>query len=165
MPNVLTTKHSLPFWERKALADMTQSEWESLCDGCGRCCLVLLEDVEAEPDEPEARFFETSVCCELFDPKTRRCTNYKQRAQLVPGCVTLAPDTAKTLEWMPESCAYRRLAEGRGLADWHPLVSGQRDSVVEAGVAVSTDLVNEKTVSTDELWKFVTRARNPYTDT
>lgn len=136
------------------MREMTQEEWESLCDGCGKCCLILLED-----EEEEGRFAETNLCCELFDPKTRRCSRYESRFVLVPDCVQVTPENAATLSWMPATCAYRRLAEGKGLADWHPLVSGRRESVVEVGVAVSPDLINEKKVRARDLWRYVTGHR------
>ncbi|ADM09666.1 hypothetical protein PB2503_08054 [Parvularcula bermudensis HTCC2503] len=147
----LPPRQDRPFWETKSLGQMSAAEWESLCDGCGRCCLVLLED-----EEEEGRYHETSLCCQLFDPQTRRCTRYAERRLIVPDCVKVSPDNAGTLSWMPESCAYRRLAGGRGLAPWHPLRSGRRESVVEAGVAVDGQLTNEREVSLDELWRYVT---------
>lgn len=144
-----------PFWEEKTLSEMTAEEWESLCDGCGKCCLVLLED-----EDDEGHYLETSVCCRLFDAKARRCTRYDERFRLVPDCVQVSPENAGALKWMPESCAYRRLAEGRGLADWHPLISGRRDSVVKAGIAVRRDLKSEKKVRVRNLWRYVTGERS-----
>ena len=121
------------FWEEKSLAEMSRDEWEALCDGCGQCCIVLLED----EDGPQGTYLETKACCRLFDPAKRACSDYDNRLKRVPSCVKVTPDNAATLGWMPKSCAYRRLAEGRGLADWHPLLSGRRESVAEAGVAVA----------------------------
>ncbi|MEM1381297.1 MAG: YcgN family cysteine cluster protein [Pseudomonadota bacterium] len=143
-----------PFWKRKTLAEMTRSEWESLCDGCGRCCLVVLEDEDAP-----GVFEKTSVHCQLFDPEARRCTCYARRTTLVPGCVELRPDNVAELNFMPETCAYRRLSEGRDLANWHPLVSGEWASVERAGVAVPRDLVHEHDVKEEELWRFVTEKK------
>jgi uncharacterized cysteine cluster protein YcgN (CxxCxxCC family) len=118
------------FWRRHALSELTRAEWEALCDGCGRCCLLKLED----EDTGEVAY--TDIHCRLYDPGTCRCGNYALRKQLVPGCVVLRPDNLDEIkDWMPESCAYRRLAEGRGLADWHPLVSGDPDSPRRAGIA------------------------------
>lgn len=139
-----------PFWEAKRLDEMTDAEWESLCDGCGRCCIVLLEDT---PEED--RFLETNVCCRLFDAVTRRCTRYAERHRLVPDCISVTPKNAGALPWMPDSCAYRRLAEGKGLAPWHPLRSGRAESVAEAGIAVSPDLVSEREVRPRDLWRHV----------
>ncbi len=143
------------FWEEKSLSDMSREEWEALCDGCGRCCVVLLEDEDAPP----ATYLETKACCRLFDPTTRGCTDYAHRFTRVPGCVKVTPENAATLQWMPESCAYRRLAEGRGLADWHPLISGRSESVAQAGIAVAPDLVNETLIPEDALWEYVTGVR------
>ncbi|MEM9840083.1 MAG: YcgN family cysteine cluster protein [Pseudomonadota bacterium] len=143
-----------PFWESKSLTEMTRSEWESLCDGCGRCCIVTLED----EDDP-GTFEETSVHCKLFDPEARRCTCYAKRTTLVPGCVELKPDNVAQLDFMPSTCAYRRLSEGKGLADWHPLISGDLASVEKAGVAVSRDLTSELEVREEDLWRYLTNEK------
>ena len=119
-----------PFWQVKTLEEMTREEWESLCDGCARCCLVKLEDA----DTAEIHF--TDVGCTLLDAKTCRCRDYRRRQSRVADCVKLTPKTVRSLNWLPVTCAYRRLAEGRGLAWWHPLVSGSPDTVHSAGVSV-----------------------------
>jgi uncharacterized protein len=119
-----------PFWRGRALTDFTKSEWESLCDGCGRCCLVKLE----EEDSGEIHF--TDVGCRLFDPNNARCSDYGHRSRRVKDCVRLTPDAAASLSWLPPTCAYRLLAHGEDLPDWHPLVSGRRESVIEAGISV-----------------------------
>ena len=119
-----------PFWEVKTLEEMTRREWESLCDGCARCCLVKLEDA----DTAEIHF--TDVGCTLLDAKTCRCRDYRRRQSRVSDCVKLTPQTVRSLSWLPVTCAYRRLAEGRGLAWWHPLVSGTQETVHQAGVSV-----------------------------
>jgi hypothetical protein len=119
-----------PFWQIKTLEEMSREEWESLCDGCARCCLVKLEDADTE----EIHF--TDVGCTLLDGKTCRCRDYRRRQSRVSDCVKLTPQTVRSLNWLPISCAYRRLAEGRGLAWWHPLVSGSPDTVHRAGASV-----------------------------
>jgi len=119
-----------PFWERKSLEELDSHEWESLCDGCGRCCLVKLEDEET------GQIHFTDIACKLFDETTCRCVDYVHRRRRVRDCIKLTPDKVKALSWLPPSCAYRRLAEGRGLAAWHPLVSGSAASVHEARISV-----------------------------
>jgi uncharacterized cysteine cluster protein YcgN (CxxCxxCC family) len=133
------------FWERYPLRKLTPAEWEALCDGCGRCCLNKLEDA----DTGEVAF--TRVACRLLDGDTCRCGNYALRKRLVPECVVLTPATIGEIAyWMPASCAYRRLHEGRPLADWHPLVSGDPESVHRAGVSVRGWTVPEYEVPEEE---------------
>jgi len=134
-----------PFWETKTLDEMDEAEWESLCDGCGRCCLVILID------DDTGEIHETDVACRLYDPATRRCRDYVNRAARVPDCVTLTPRTARKLDWMPPSCAYRRLARGEGLPAWHPLITGERESVVRAGIATSKTLLSEDDIREQDL--------------
>jgi hypothetical protein len=126
-----------PFWETKSLADMTAVEWESLCDGCGRCCLVRFED------EDTGEIIPTRISCRLLDTETCACSNYARRRRHVPDCIKLTPHKIEELTWMPLSCAYRRLYEGRGLASWHPLVSGDPESVHRAGVSVRGLVMSE----------------------
>ncbi len=109
---------------------MTEAEWESLCDGCARCCLVKLED------EDTGKIHHTDIACRLLDGKTCRCTDYPRRAKRVPDCVTLTPHEVRTLTWLPPTCGYRLVAEGKDLYDWHPLKSGDPDSVHDAGISV-----------------------------
>ena len=141
-----------PFWKTKTLAQMSAAEWESLCDGCGRCCVVLLEEIGT------GRLHETNVACRLFDIKRRRCSDYANRLKRVKDCVKLTPGNARALDWMPESCAYRRLAQGKDLPDWHPLLTGTKRTVEDAGVAVR-DLVSERTVDPDAIWDHVVAIR------
>jgi uncharacterized protein len=127
-----------PFWKRKTLRKMTRAEWESLCDGCGRCCLHKLRD-----DETGALAW-TNVACRLLDHHACRCTDYANRRARVPDCVKLTPAKVEKLDWLPPSCAYRTVAEGRDLAWWHPLVSGDPRTVHEAGVSVRGRVVDER---------------------
>ncbi|MDE2487597.1 MAG: YcgN family cysteine cluster protein [Alphaproteobacteria bacterium] len=133
-----------PFWRRKRLTEMTAAEWESLCDGCGLCCLVRFED------EDTGEIIPTRVHCKLFDPELCRCTDYANRKRHVPDCIKLTPGNIEALEWMPKSCAYRRLHEGRDLAPWHPLVSGDPESVHRAGVSVRGQTINESVLADPE---------------
>jgi uncharacterized cysteine cluster protein YcgN (CxxCxxCC family) len=126
-----------PFWETKRLEHMTAQEWESLCDGCGLCCLVRYEDEETGEVVP------TRVACKLFDDRACACRDYANRKAHVPDCIKLTPWNIEALEWMPKSCAYRRLYEGRGLASWHPLITGDPESVHRAGVSIRGQTISE----------------------
>jgi uncharacterized cysteine cluster protein YcgN (CxxCxxCC family) len=126
-----------PFWETKSLTEMSAPEWESLCDGCGRCCVIRFEDEET------GDIFPTRASCTLFDEKTCRCSDYENRKATVPDCIKLTPDAIEHLTWMPKTCAYRRLNEGRGLAPWHPLITGDPNSVIEAGISVKGQVFSE----------------------
>ncbi|MCB1724203.1 MAG: YcgN family cysteine cluster protein [Chromatiaceae bacterium] len=119
-----------PFWQRKSLRELSRQEWESLCDGCTKCCHYRLEDVDTR-----AIYF-TNVHCRLLDPETGRCTDYSHRSERVPDCVTITPEVLEDPYWLPRTCAYRLLAEGRPLPRWHPLVSGDPLSVETAGQRV-----------------------------
>ena len=127
-----------PFWQRKTLSEMSWPEWEALCDGCGQCCRHRLEDAETGDIYP------TRVACQLLDTTTCRCRDYAGRHALVPDCIQLTAEKVARFDWLPDTCAYRRLHEGRGLADWHPLVSGDPDSVHRAGISVQGQLVSER---------------------
>jgi uncharacterized protein len=118
------------YWEAKPLEALTPAEWESLCDGCGRCCLVKLED------EDTGRVHFTDIGCRLLDVETCRCADYAHRRRRVRDCLKLNTDLAASLAWLPPTCAYRLRAEGRSLAWWHPLVSGSAETVHEAGISV-----------------------------
>ena len=127
-----------PYWRTKTLDEMTREEWEALCDGCARCCLIKLEDA----DTGEIAY--TDIACRLLDLGRCRCTRYRQRLRLVPDCVDLTPENVRKLGWLPSTCAYRLLAEGRDLAWWHPLVSGDPETVHEAGISVRDRAVSER---------------------
>ncbi|AKH21622.1 YcgN family cysteine cluster protein [Sedimenticola thiotaurini] len=126
-----------PFWVRKPLAQLTPSEWESLCDGCAKCCLHRFEDEETR----EIQF--TNVCCRYLDQSDCRCSDYPNRSRNVPECVTITLAVLEDPYWLPESCAYRLLAEGKPLPHWHPLVSGDPDSVVQSGNSVGGRVISE----------------------
>jgi uncharacterized cysteine cluster protein YcgN (CxxCxxCC family) len=135
-----------PFWRTTTLEAMNREQWESLCDGCGRCCLIKLED------EDSGAILATDIGCKLFDGTSCRCKDYPNRSSQVPDCVTLTPDAVRSLRWLPPTCAYRLVAEGRDLPWWHPLVSGDPETVVQAGVSVrgrvfaSEDEIDEEDV-------------------
>lgn len=140
-----------PFWKRKRLEDMSPAEWESLCDGCARCCLVKLEDEDTE----EIAY--TDVHCRLLDAGSCRCSDYHNRSSEVAGCLQLDVATVRAVSWLPPTCAYRLVAEGHDLYWWHPLVSGDQQSVHAAGVSVRGRVVCETRVTEDELEDRVVR--------
>src|SRR6202521_5973677 len=134
-----------PFYLRKSLSAMSRAEWESLCDGCGRCCLIKLED------DDTAKIHYTDVACRLLDHDTCRCRDYAGRVAAVPDCLRLTPKRAAAWKWLPESCAYRRLAEGRGLAWWHPLGFRRPETVHAAGISVRGRVARERDVRVADL--------------
>ena len=129
-----------PFWETVPLDRMSRTQWESLCDGCGKCCVHKLEDDES------GKIYPTNVACRLLDPRTAQCKDYANRRAHVPECVRLTPAKLDTIDWLPDSCAYLRVHRRQGLADWHPLVSGDPASVHRAGKSVIGKTVSEDDV-------------------
>ncbi len=139
------TFHSKPFWQSKPLEEMTPEEWEALCDGCSQCCIVKFEDVDTK------EIFFTDVVCQYLDLEACRCTAYTDRSRLVPTCLVLTPSLVRQLPWMPKTCAYRLLAEGKSLPGWHPLVSGNPDTVHRSGASIRGKVVSEKGIPEAEL--------------
>lgn len=136
------------FWESVPLAEMNASQWESLCDGCGKCCLHKLED------EDSGEVFVCNVACRLLDLDNCQCSDYENRKKLVPDCTVLTQDRIAEFHWLPETCAYRLLAEKKSLYEWHPLVSGEPASVHNAGISVRGKVVSE--VEADDLQQHIT---------
>jgi len=137
------------FWQTKTLEQMSQEEWESLCDGCALCCLVKIED------EDSGEVFNTSVSCRQLDVETCRCSDYKNRLTDVPMCVQLSLENLPQLDWLPETCAYKRLSMGRPLPSWHPLVTKNKNSVHEAGFSAKWFAQSEEYVHPDQIIDFI----------
>ena len=133
---------SEPFWETKSLSEMTAEEWESLCDGCAQCCLHKVED------EDTGDIYNTNLACKLMDMDTCQCSDYANRKTEVPDCLQLTPENVEEIDWLPPSCAYKRLAKGEPLLPWHPLISGSPDTVHDAGISVLGQVLSEQ--DTDE---------------
>lgn len=139
------------FWERYPLDQLSTGEWEALCDGCGRCCLHKLE----YEDTGELDF--TRIACRLLDLSTARCSDYPGRRKHVPDCVQLTPQNVGEIDWLPGTCAYRRLNEGRGLPRWHPLLTGNAESVVKANISVIGRVLPETAVDEEDYQEHVIR--------
>ncbi|MDD5274867.1 MAG: YcgN family cysteine cluster protein [Methylovulum sp.] len=137
----------MPFWQTKKLAEMTTAEWESLCDNCGQCCLHKLED------EDTGQIAFTRVVCNLIDLGTCRCTRYSERTRLVPECLDLKQHDFAAYNWLPPTCAYRLLSDGKTLPAWHPLISNNKGSVKKAGASISSYAIKEEEV--DDLEDYI----------
>jgi len=133
------------FWKNKTLAEMTIEEWEALCDGCGICCLYKIEDQETGDIEL------TNVACRFLDLEEITCQLYGDRFSAMPTCIKITPSKAETLTWLPNTCAYRLILQGKPLPDWHPLASGCRDSVHNAGISVRNKILSESDIKLDHL--------------
>ncbi|MDF0535956.1 YcgN family cysteine cluster protein [Shewanella yunxiaonensis] len=130
----------MPFWLSKTLEEMTTDEWEQLCDGCGKCCLNKIIDDETD------KLYYTNVACKLLSDKDCRCSHYSQRFELVPQCTAVTPQNIASLDWLPDSCAYRRLYLGRSLPSWHPLLTGNKKQMHKMGMSVKGKIVSETRV-------------------
>jgi uncharacterized cysteine cluster protein YcgN (CxxCxxCC family) len=126
------------FWKRKRLEQMSPEEWDALCDGCALCCINKIEDVD------DGELYYTNTACELLDLETCRCSDYPNRAERVPDCLQLTADNINSYDWLPGTCAYKRLAKGLELPGWHPLISGREASVHEAGISLLGQLVPDE---------------------
>lgn len=147
------------FWETKRLSEMTNDEWESLCDGCGKCCLVKLQDDETE------ELYQTNVACWLFDDKTCQCKSYADRESLEPSCMILNKDNVmQSIAFAPSTCAYRLLFEGRPLLPWHPLITGDKNSVHKARQSVKNSTVSMSSVGSEGLESYVCESLDKLND-
>lgn len=138
-----------PFWKTKTLEQMSPTEWEQLCDGCGRCCLIKLED------EDTGDVHLTRLACELLNVRTCRCKDYGNRFEKMPDCLNIDVEKVRTLTWLPATCGYRVVAEGRDLAWWHPLISGTPETVHQAGVSVRGFAKSEKRVKEENYVRYI----------
>ena len=145
----VTDDGATPYWQRKRLDEMTHREWEQLCDGCGRCCMLKLEDEDTD------EIYLTRLSCKLLDIGQCRCTDYTRRHEKVPDCLSLTPKMVRELSWLPDTCAYRLVGEGQDLAWWHPLVSGSAETVHEAGISVRDWAMPETAARAEELHKYL----------
>lgn len=137
-----------PFWQTTALRAMSSAQWESLCDGCGQCCLHKLEDEDTE------EVFYTCVACQLIDDQSR-CSDYQNRLERVPECLSLKPEDIVNFHWLPKTCAYRLLSEGQDLPNWHPLISGDANTVHSAGVSIKGRFFREQDVDEQDLEDYI----------
>jgi uncharacterized cysteine cluster protein YcgN (CxxCxxCC family) len=137
------------FWLLRQLEDLNDAEWEALCDGCGRCCLNKIED------EDTGQIHLTRLACRLLDLGTCQCSDYANRKERVPECVKIDAATVRSVKWLPPTCAYRLVAEGRDLFWWHPLVSGTQQTVHDAGISIRHFARSEKGIAFDNYWRYI----------
>lgn len=138
-----------PFWKTKTLDEMSKAEWESLCDGCAQCCLIKFQD------EDTGEIYRTNVVCRLLNLSTARCTRYPERMVLEPHCVLLTVERIKEFSWLPKTCSYRCLAEGRELPAWHPLITGDPKTVQSAGASVLGRVISARYVKDEDLEDYI----------
>jgi uncharacterized protein len=141
---LILSKISTKFWEEKKLEEMNDHEWESLCDGCARCCLHKFQD-----EDGDIHF--TDVTCQFLDTDKCKCAVYDHRLQLVPGCINLTPESVPETPSLPSTCAYRLLNEGKSLPSWHPLITGTKQSVIDAGISVLGRVISEAILTPEEI--------------
>lgn len=139
------------FWQNYPLEQLTTDEWEALCDGCGLCCLVKLEDDESH------KVYYTKVACKLLDCSTGFCSDYANRGKYVPDCIKISMKNIRYLTWLPPSCAYKRLAEGKKLPSWHYLISGSRQTVIDAKKSVAGRCISELEVREQDVEDYIVR--------
>lgn len=139
------------FWKHYSLAELNHTEWEALCDGCGLCCLIKLEDEESH----EVAY--TKVACKLLDCSSGQCSNYPERQKHVPDCIQLTPEKLGQIGWLPPSCAYRRLNEGKDLPAWHHLNTGSREAMIKARKSAAGRCISESDVDEDDIEDYIVR--------
>ena len=139
------------FWKHSTLTEMTSAEWEALCDGCELCCLIKLEDEET------AEVAYTKVACKLLDCQTARCSDYPNRLDYVPDCIQLTPEKLQEIHWLPSSCAYRRVNEGKSLPSWHYLNTGARQTILQARKSAAGRCLSETDIHEDEIEEYIVR--------
>lgn len=139
------------FWKHYPLEQLNAAEWEALCDGCGLCCLVKLED------EDSGQVVYTKVACQLLDTQTAQCSDYANRKQFVPDCLQLTPELVPQLHWLPASCGYKRVQLGLDLPDWHPLITGKPQSDIPAKKSAARRCISEKDIDPDDIEEYVVR--------
>jgi len=142
------------FWERLSLDEMSDAQWESLCDGCGRCCLQKIEDEDTE------EVFFTRVACKLLNTDSCQCTDYENRFEKVFDCLSIRPLTAEKISWLPASCAYVKLSAGKSLESWHPLLAGDSEVIKSAGISVSGQCISETYVPISEIFHHIIEFNN-----